>query len=310
MVREPAGLQGSQASVLATIIAGRGFGAWLDRYQGFLDPDNPFISWLLIFDAAILLVHLWLVFWVYRDASWRYNRGAPWALLAFVFPLGGWLFYLMYRISPLTQFDRAEQELFDDDEHEWTDYDEYKANRSASLFQELYEASMEGSGYTAEQRQSRRRELRKQLTPEEKVARREERLKEKQLRQEKLKQVREQKQEDRKQAKKDAKQRSTMTGRHGFSFRMSDRRQARIRKQLQMLETLKTLPREDQIIEEMIFEMDYVGAKQAAEDAMEIAKEMNDAQGLVTYEKYLERINRLIEEELEEEREIDSHDQQ
>ena len=31
---------------------------------------------------------------------------------------------------------------------------------------------------------------------------------------------------------------------------------------------------------------------------MEIAREMNDAQGVVTYEKYLERINRLIDEEL------------
>ncbi|MEZ5338732.1 MAG: hypothetical protein R3F46_10765 [bacterium] len=295
--------------MLATIIAGRGFGAWLDRYQGFLDPENPFISWLVIFDLAILLTHLFMVFWVYRDASWRYNRGAPWALFSFIFPLGGWLFYLLYRISPLTQFDRAEQELFDDDEHEWTDYDEYKANRSGSLFQELYEASMEGSGYTAEQRQSRRRELRRQLTPEEKVARREERLKEKQLRQEKLEQLRTKKKEDRRQAKQDARERSKMTGRHGFSFRMSDRRQRRIKQQLQMLESLKALPREDQIIEEMIFEMDYVGAQQAAQDALEIAREMNDAQGIITYEKYLERVNRLIDEELAEEREIDSHDQ-
>ena len=81
--------------MLATIIAGRGFGAWLDRYQGFLDPQNPFISWLVIFDLAILLTHLFTVFWVYRDASWRYNRGAPWALFSFIFPLGGWLFYLV-----------------------------------------------------------------------------------------------------------------------------------------------------------------------------------------------------------------------
>lgn len=292
------------------IIAGRGLGAWLDRYRNFLDPDNPFISWLLIFDAAILLAHIWLVFWVYRDASWRYNRGAPWALFTFIFPVGGWLFYLLYRISPLTQFDRAEQEMFDDGDHDWNDYDEYKANRSASLFQELYEASMEGSGYTAEQRQSRRRELRKQLTPEEKVARREQRLKEKQERQEKLKAARQEKKADRRKQRREARERTKMTGRHGFSFRLSNRRQQQIRKQLQMLETLKTLPREDQIIEEMIFEMDYVGALQAAKDALEIAREMGDSQGELTYEKYIERIERLLEEELEEERELDSLDGQ
>ncbi len=292
------------------MMADRGFGAWLERYRGFLDPDNPFISWLIIFDVVLLLVHLCMVYWVFRDASWRYNRGAPWALLAGLFPLGGWLFYLLYRISPLTQFDRAEQDLFDEVEHEWTDYDEYRANRSSSLFQELYEASMEGSGYTAEQRQSRRRELRKQLTPEEKVARREQRLHEKKLRQEKLASTREEKREERRQKKQDARQRSKMTGRHGFSFRMSDRRQQQVRKQLQMLETLKSLPREDQIIEEMIFEMDYVGALQAAQDALEIATEMNDSQGLVTYERYLERINRLLEEELEEERALDALDKE
>ena len=283
--------------MIPSILRSREFSAWLDDYHYFFDPYNPFIHWLLIFDVAVLLLHISLVYWVFRDASWRYNRGAPWALITAIFPVGGWLFYLLYRISPLTQFDRAEQEMFDDEDHEWNDYDEYRANRSSGLFQELYEAAQEGSGYTAEQRQSRRRELRPKLTPEELVERRELRLAE---RREKRAAGIEHKQErkaQRKQRKLESRERSKMSARHGFSFRMSDRRQQQVRKQLQMLETLKGLPREDQIIEEMIFEMDYLGAREAAADARIIAREMQDTQGLITYERYLERIERLIAQE-------------
>lgn len=292
--------------MIPIILGSREFSAWLDRYRYFFDPDNPFIRWLIIFDVLILLVHVSMIYWVYRDASWRYNRGAPWALFAALFPFGGWLFYILYRISPLPQFDRNEQDMFDEDDHEWNDYDEYRANRSSGLFQELYEATHEGSGYTAEQRQSRRRELRGKLSPEEIVARREQRLAEKQQKREANTENRQKRKASSKQRKLESKERSKMTGRHGFSFRMSDRRQRQIKKQLQMLDTLKSLPREDRIIEEMIYEMDYIGALAAAADALEIATEMGDAQGVVTYERYVERIDRMIQEELDEEAALDS----
>jgi hypothetical protein len=290
-------------------MAGREFSAWLDKYRYFFDPDNPFIRWLIILDVLILLAHVSMIYWVYRDASWRYNRGAPWALFAAIFPFGGWLFYILYRISPLPQFDRAEQDMFDEDDHDWNDYDEYRANRSSGLFQELYEASMEGSGYTAEQRQSRRRELRGQLSPEEIVARREQRLAERAQKKAARAENKVQRQTTAKQRKLDSRERSKMTARHGFSFRMSDRRQRQIKKQLQLLDTLKNLPREDQIIEEMIYEMDYIGARAAASDALEIATEMQDAQGIVTYERYVERIERMIAEELAEDAALDSPEQ-
>ena len=74
------------------------------------------MPWLLIIDLVALLIHLALVYWVYRDALARYNRGAPWAVLAAIFPLGGWLFYLLYRKSPLVEFDRIDAELFDEAE--------------------------------------------------------------------------------------------------------------------------------------------------------------------------------------------------
>jgi hypothetical protein len=75
------------------------------------------------------LVHLVLVYWVYRDALWRYNRGAPWALMCMVLPFAGWGFYLLYRHSPLVEFDRIDAELFDED-FIWTDYDTYKRTRA------------------------------------------------------------------------------------------------------------------------------------------------------------------------------------
>ena len=113
---------------------------WADfqlRWRYFFDPDNPFIAWMLIFNLVLLLIHLIIVYWVYRDAMTRYNRGAPWAVLAAVLPVAGWLFYLLYRISPLVQFDRIEAELFDEREQEWTDYDAQRTSQGAVLFKEI-----------------------------------------------------------------------------------------------------------------------------------------------------------------------------
>ena len=59
----------------------RGVTGWLHGVkQGlryFFDLDNPFIPWMLIIYMFLLLVHLAIVYWVYRDALYRYNRGAP-----------------------------------------------------------------------------------------------------------------------------------------------------------------------------------------------------------------------------------------
>jgi len=266
-------------------------------------PDNPFVPWLVIIDLVALLIHLALVYWVYRDALARYNRGAPWAVLTAVFPLGGWLFYLLYRKSPLVEFDRIDAELFDEADYEWTDYDTYRANQSARLFTELSALwrKPEAAGYSPWVRMSRLRELRCSLTPEEKQARREQRRSALAHRKQQRLERRKQKALRRREVKQVRRERTTMTAAHGFRFRMSERQQRGWHRKLEVVEKLKTVAREDQLLEEMIYEMDYQGALAAARDSLAIAEEMNDPQAIITYHAYIARLEGLLKQEAEEE---------
>jgi hypothetical protein len=272
---------------------------WLYGWRNFLSPDNPFVPWLLLFDLVLLLVYLYSVYWVYRDALHRYNRGAPWAAAAALLPLGGWLFYLLYRVSPLVQLDRIEAETFDEAEHVWTDYDQYRQNRGSELFRELASVwrAPEGEGYSPYVRLSRLRELRRRLTPAEKVARRQERIATREAatkaRQERSTAAKARKAE----AQRLRKDRRTLSAAHGFKVTMSESRQARVRKQLQLVEELKKLPREVQLLEDLIYEMDYAAALKAAQDSLALAEEMGDAQGRITYAHYIERIQRMLAED-------------
>jgi hypothetical protein len=261
-----------------------------EKLTSLFDADNPFVPWLLVIDLVLILLHIYVVYWVYRDAAWRYNRGAPWGLITAALPLAGWMFYLAYRSSPLVQFDRLEAEDFDETEHEWTDYDTYRADRGKGWFKELVG---DAGGYSAWAQLSRAREKRKRLTPEE---RREVRR----LRSERRSKARIQRAERIKanrQRKKDlrlaAKDRQTVVGLHGQTQRMSDRKQRALRRQLAVVEQLKLLPREDTQLEELIYEMRYSDALAQAREQLEVAREMEDQQGVVTYESYIERLERL-----------------
>lgn len=265
------------------------------------DSNNPFVPWLLILDLFVLVVHLSIVYWVYRDALARYNRGAPWAALAAIFPLGGWLFYLMYRRSPLVEFDRLEAETFDETEHEWTDYDTYRANQSGKLFTELAGLwrKPEAEGYSPWVRMSRLRELRRALTPEEKLARRQQRKQQLLDRRASKLTRRRQKAERRRLALENRRERTTLTTAHGFKLRMSERQQRRWARKLEVVEKLKTVAREDPLLEEMIYEMDYKGALAAARDSLAIAEEMQDQQAIITYQAYISRLEALPSQETE-----------
>lgn len=260
-----------------------------------LDPNNPFIPYMLIGTLLFFLLHLIIVYWVYRDALARYNRGAPWALMCMVLPFVGWGFYLLYRRSPLVEFDRIDAEIFDQD-FVWTDYDTYKKNQSAKFFSDLtsFFKRGEGSGYSPWVRRSRAKELGHKLTPEERAAATEQRrAKRKQWLEERRQRAAERRQR-KLERKAEAKERQTVQGAHGSAFKLSDRRQRKIKQRLQLMEKLKELPREDPAIEELIYEMKYAEALSAAREALEIAKEMKDRQGLATYESYIERLDRLV----------------
>jgi hypothetical protein len=260
------------------------------------DPDNPFIPWLIVLDLVFLLVHLYMVYWVYRDAMARYHRGAPWATLAMVFPFGGWLFYVLYRNSPLVEMDRIEADLFDEDAEEWTDYDAYKAKQGSPMFRELGSIlrKPEGEGYSPWVRLSRMRELRRMKTPEERAAQKQQRLLTRKEAVERKRMRREEKAQRRRQSKQDLRERTTLVGAMGATIRMSDRKQRAMQRKLELVEKLKLLPREDKVLEDMIYEMRYADALNAARDGVAVAREAQDPQAEITYQAYVERLERLV----------------
>jgi len=87
-----------------------------------------------------------------------------------------------------------------------------------------------------------------------------------------------------------------MTGRRGRTYRLTDRQQRKLKNRLEVVEKLKTVAREDQALEGLIYQMQYAEALNAARQALGVAEEMQDAQGTVTYQAYIERIERIIDD--------------
>jgi hypothetical protein len=273
----------------------------LDRVQlvlqNFFNPDNPFVPWLLIFDLLVLLVYVYSISWVYRDALYRFGRGAPWATLTALLPLAGWLFYLLYRYSPLVEFDRIEAETFEETEHEWTDYDQ-RGKLGAAFFAELGAAvRTEGSGYSQHVRLSRLRELTQGATPEVLEQRRRDRVQQRAQAALAKRDKREAQMRSKQERQAALQEKQTFAAHHGGLTQVPVRAQRAMQRKLEVLEKLKSLPREDPRIEELIYQMDYAGAIKAAQDAMAVCQEMNDHQGTLTYEAYLERLAMLMNEE-------------
>jgi hypothetical protein len=264
-------------------------------WHSFFSPDNPFVPWMLIVDLVLFLLYLVSIYWVYRDAMWRYNRGAPWAAAAALLPLAGWLFYLFYRISPLVELDYLEAEMFDEADLTWTDFDQYQKNRGSELFQEIAAvwARPEGGGYSPLVRLSRQRELLRQLTPAERAARAADRRQQQEETRQKKAQADALRKQRAAELAQQRRERRTMVGAHGFKYNLSERRQQALQNRLKLVEELKRLPREDERIEELIYQMDYAAALQAARDGLQVAEEMRDEQGQATYRRYVERLETL-----------------
>ncbi len=269
---------------------------WFNWTKYFFASDNPFLPWSLVINLLLLALHLYIVFWVFKDALKRYRRGAPWAALVAVLPLAGWVVYLLYRVSPLVEFDRIEYQTFDETEEEWTDYDAYKANRNAALFASLKSLGQreEGKGYSEWIRRSRERELKPKLSPAELTARREQRRQSKVERRQAKQQRQLEAKAVRAQRAKFNRERQTMVGAHGFTYKLSDRKQRGLKRKMEMVEQLKLVPREDPALEDLIYDMRYSAALQAAQDGLAVAQEMNDAQGVVTYQAYISRMLEML----------------
>jgi hypothetical protein len=241
-------------------------------------PDNPFIL-MLIFDL-VLLAALAIVYWVYATrcpvqprAVGGAGRDLP----------GGWL---LPALPPEPQeFDRIEAELFDEAEHDGrikrlpprvisscsakSARCGAMAARATALDQAVATAQLQAadtraaagaSGARVEKRSARQRRV-------------------------------------------ETRQQRAARARRGTSAPMTARRlplqltcrQRAFHGRLEVTEKLKTVAREDPALEELIYDMKYLEALKAAREALGIAEEMSDAQGIVTYRAYVERIERIME---------------
>jgi hypothetical protein len=61
-----------------------------------------------------------------------------------------------------------------------------------------------------------------------------------------------------------------------------------------MLDLLKTVRRVDDKLEELLYKGEYSQAREYAKEMLDVAEEMDDKQGIATYQDYLEQIQRLI----------------
>ncbi|MDT8434877.1 MAG: zinc ribbon domain-containing protein [Anaerosomatales bacterium] len=78
-----------------------------------LDPitsSGEFILGRNLCSLFFVVLHFALVFWVYRDADRRGGMGWFWALATFLFPIAGWLVYLVVR-PPEFLADARERDL-------------------------------------------------------------------------------------------------------------------------------------------------------------------------------------------------------
>lgn len=78
-----------------------------------LDPittSGEFILGRNLCSLFFIVIHFALVFWVYRDADRRGAMGWFWAIAALIFPLAGWLVYLVVR-PPELLADARERDL-------------------------------------------------------------------------------------------------------------------------------------------------------------------------------------------------------
>ncbi len=220
--------------------------------------------------AVLLLLYLYHIWWVYRDAQYRYNKGLFWALIAAAVPGGGYAFYLMYRVSPLVEHDLEEEELGLYGSPELAEYIRRKRAEERMLAylrarrkMELYLSRLR-ERYLSRllavfsfERQSRRLSdfLSRQSERLAPVVRR-------------------------------VGSRAARAIRHaGWST------QGR----LEFYRMIRELPTEDPVLEELIYEERLAEARRLAEDNLRIAEEQGDRRAINTYRHYLKRLEGLEE---------------
>lgn len=236
---------------------------------------NHLVPWGRIGSFMVLIIYLYLIWWVYRDAERRFHNGVWFALLAAVFPLGGWLLYLLYRGSSLPEYDLIELKERIFERYPAVEYDIYLAYQRQEALSDLMrrvkafflqpEETAAELGYSDEVRRSREREL---------MAARAARARESFIRtQQKLR------------------ERMNLIG---ASMRqvLSPRRH-RLQEKIELLRLLTEVPVPDDQLEELIYQGKLRVARMYCEDQLQLAKEQNDERRIVSYQRYLRRVHQL-----------------
>jgi hypothetical protein len=82
-----------------------------ELFQPILEEYGSFITLVTrLCTLFFVIIHLALVFWTYRDASRRGAMAWLWALAALLFPVAGWIVYLVVR-PPEFLADARERDL-------------------------------------------------------------------------------------------------------------------------------------------------------------------------------------------------------
>ena len=252
----------------------------------YLDLDfwinNPFVPWERIWAGLTLAVYLYLIYWTYRDAERRFNSGVWFGLLAAILPVGGWVFYLLYRQSSLTTYDMIEQreKLFE--RHPAIEYELYLAYKRQEALDEMIQrmkAFLLGEGLP---------ETEPSVSdyPEHIM-----RSRERELAQHREKKIREAYERTRTRVRT----RLSVIG-QSVQRRVSPRR-VEMADKLALMGKLTEIPLPDHQLEELIYEGKLKIAKMYCEDQLQIAKEQNDERRIFSYKHHLRHIEELLQRE-------------
>jgi len=240
---------------------------------------NHLVPWGRIGSFIVLLIYLYLIWWTYRDAERRFHNGVWFGLLAAIFPLGGWLLYLLYRGSSLPDYDLIElrERIFE--RYPAVEYDIYLAYQRQEALSELMrklkaffvqaEEAAPATAYSDEVRRSREREL---------MAERAARARESLTR-----------------TREKVRRRMDLVG--ASMQRAFSPRRRRLADKLELLQLLTEVPVPDDQLEELIYLGKLRVARMYCEDQLQLAKEQNDERRIVSYQRYLRRVQELEERE-------------
>lgn len=242
---------------------------------------NPFVPWERIWMGLVLAAYLYFIYWTYRDAQSRFYNGVWFALLAAIFPFGGWLFYLLYRHSSLVEYDRIDlHERFFERIPE-VEYDLYLAYSRQEALDNLLAQMKQfflGEGLKEEAATSAYSEHIMRSREKERAQAREEKVSENYFR-----------------ARK--KVRTRLSSFKRTAQRVSSPVRVIVEEQLSLLEKLTAAPIPDNELEELIYQGQLKLAKMYAEDQLLIAKEQNDERRIYSYKAHLQRVEELIQRE-------------